>query len=649
MRNSFKFITVLMIVGIVAGIRNLSVANENKSTVWLDELDISKCKSNSVPAQTNKSASGKPLIIAGKQFEHGVGIMTPSRFVIKLANGATRFTASVGIDDSIVDIDKSRPQYYTGTANLSFILVGDNEKVLWSNKLRYGQLVQVDIGLADVNEITLVVETDSSFPFPLYADWVDAKFEVQACMPKAVEIKSQKPYILTPKSSMKPQINGADVFGVRPQNPFLYRIAATGQRPMTFSIVGLPDGLSLDNQTGIITGKINEAGSYKMTITAKNSLGKASREFTVVVGDQICPTPPMGWNSWNCWACSVDDQKVRQAADVMVKSGLANHGWTYINIDDCWPGKRDQNTGEISSNEKFPDMKSLTDYVHSLGLKIGLYTDCGPNTCAKFEGSEGHEEQDIMTYAKWGFDYIKIDWCGCEGKDGPMTYSKFGPAIAKADRDIVFSICEWGLSQPWLWGPNVGGNCWRTTGDVTDTWPSIVGIGFSQGGLSQYAGPGHWNDPDMLVVGNIGWGDNLHPTRLTPDEQYIHISLWSLLSSPLLIGCDMNSLDDFTYSLLANDEVIAVNQDSLGRQAKQIRSGDEQIWVKDLKDGSKAVGVFNLTTKAKAISFSLADIGLSGKCKVRDLWRQKNMGVIKKDFMAKVPAHGVVLVKVSAK
>jgi hypothetical protein len=355
----------------------------------------------------------------------------------------------------------------------------------------------------------------------------------------------------------------------------------------------------------------------------------------------------MGWNSWNCWAKSVDDQKIRKAAEVMVKSGLADHGWTYINIDDCWHGKRDPNTGEITSNEKFPDMKALADYVHSLGLKIGLYTDCGPKTCAGFEGSEGHEEQDIKTYAKWGFDYVKIDWCYCEKKDAIETYSKFTNAISQADRDIVFSICEWGTAKPWLWGEKVGGNCWRTTGDIVDTWESVSKIGFSQDQLWQYAKPGHWNDPDMLVVGKVGWGPNLHPTRLVPDEQYTHISLWCLLSSPLLIGCDMNSMDDFTYNLLSNDEVIAVNQDSLGLQAKQITNGDTQVWMKDLSDGSKAVGLFSITLMEQNVNFKFADAGISGKLKIRDLWRQKDLGEFQDSFETKVPAHGVVLIKIS--
>jgi alpha-galactosidase len=455
------------------------------------------------------------------------------------------------------------------------------------------------------------------------------------------------PIVLTPTSQDKPKINGPEIIGVRPGKPVIYKIAATGKRPMKFSVGNLPKGLKLDKQTGIITGSVNNVGSYKMQLTAENDIGKDKRKFTIEVGDTICLTPPMGWNSWNCWGTSVDEKKIRQAAEAMVKSGLADHGWTYINIDDAWHGKRDPNTGEITSNEKFPDMKALADYVHSLGLKIGLYTDCGPNTCARYEGSLGHEEQDINTYAKWGFDYVKIDWCFCEKRDQFESYSKFGKAIAVADRDIVFSICEWGSGKPWLWGEKAGGNCWRTTGDIGDSWKSIVDIGFSQGDLWQYSGPGHWNDPDMLVIGKVGWGPNLHQTRLTADEQYTHITLWSLLSSPLLIGCDMGDMDDFTFSLLSNDEVIAVNQDSLGKQAKQLKAGEHQIWIRELKDGSKAVGLFNLAAEKQTIEFKFADAGLSGKYKIRDLWRQKELGAAEDTFKTDVPSHGVVLIKLT--
>ena len=446
-----------------------------------------------------------------------------------------------------------------------------------------------------------------------------------------------------------PQINGAKVFGVRPGNPFLYTIPAAGQRPITFSADDLPDGLNLDVNTGRITGTVTTPGEYEVMLHAENEFGGSMRELRIVVGDTICLTPPMGWNSWNCWGCSVDDAKVRASADAMVSSGLINHGWVYVNIDDCWAGERHPVTGEIQSNAKFPDMAALCDYVHSKGLKIGLYTDCGPWTCAGYEGSEGHEAQDINTYASWGFDYVKIDWCNCGGKDPVVTYQIFGDALQACPRDIVFSICNWGLENPWEWGESVGGNLWRTTYDIWDTWGSMSGIGFGQAPLSEYAGPGHWNDPDMLVVGQVGWGGSQHPTKLTEDEQYVHISLWCLLSAPLLMGCNLAELDEFTLNLLTNDEVLEVNQDPLGHQAERVsQDGSKEVWAKSMEDGSKAVGLFNRGLEETTVTASWSDIGIEGHQAVRDLWQQKDLGIFEGEFEVEVPRHGVVLVRITA-
>jgi alpha-galactosidase len=301
-------------------------------------------------------------------------------------------------------------------------------------------------------------------------------------------------------------------------------------------------------------------------------------------------------------------------------------------------------------------MKALTDYLHSKGLKIGLYSSPGPKTCAGHEGSYKHEEQDARRYAEWGFDYLKYDWCSygeiAPSPDRPALmkpYQVMRAALDQAPRDIVFSLCQYGMGNVWEWGAEVGGNCWRTTGDITDTWSSMAGIGFGQDTPGKFARPGHWNDPDMLVVGYVGWSAQVRPTHLTPNEQYTHLSLWCLLCAPLLIGCDLTKLDDFTLNLLTNDEVLEVNQDPLGRQAARLaQNGPLEVWAKDMEDGSKAVGLFNRGDGETKVTAKWSDLALSGTHKVRDLWRQQDLGSFAEQFQASVPRHGVVLLKVAA-
>ena len=425
-------------------------------------------------------------------------------------------------------------------------------------------------------------------------------------------------------------------------------------------------------------------GEFTVTLGAKNSLGTAEKKFRIICGDQIALTPPMGWNSWNCFAGAVSEDKVKSAADALVKSGLINHGWSYINVDDYWQNHRNSKDptlrgefrdakGFIVPNTRFPDMKGLADYVHHLGLKVGLYSSPGPWTCGGCTGSWQHEQQDAQTYAKWGFDYLKYDWCSYgtiasggdpKAKDIPLwgktatndagaiyPYKIMGEFLRQQNRDIVFSLCQYGMADVWQWGGSVNGNCWRTTGDITDTWKSMSNIGFKQEKAEPFAKPGNWNDPDMLVVGEVGWG-HLHPSRLTPDEQYTHISLWCLLSAPLLIGCDMTKFDDFTLNLLSNDEVLAIDQDALGKSATCVlTNGDVRIYIKELEDGGRALGFFNLGSAPVNLDFNqLASLGFTGKQHVRDLWRQKDLATVDAAngiLPLTIPAHGVVLYKLT--
>ena len=353
----------------------------------------------------------------------------------------------------------------------------------------------------------------------------------------------------------------------------------------------------------------------------------------------LAQTPPMGWNSWNKFGCEVSEQLIREMADAMVSSGLQAAGYQYVNIDDCWQVSRDAQGNIVADPARFRSgIKALAGYVHGKGLKLGVYTDAGRLTCQKRPGSFDHELQDAKTYASWGVDYVKVDWCYSEGLDPEVQYAKFRDALAQAGRPIVFSICNWGVQAPWRWGPRTG-NLWRTTGDISDKYDSMSLIGFSQNGLEKFSGPGHWNDPDMLEVGNGG---------MDRDEYRTHMALWALLAAPLLAGNDLRSMTAETKEMLTNREVLAVDQDSKGVQGHRIwEEGPLEIWAKPLADQSQAVGLFNRSEAALKMTLDFKAIGFSGPAKVRDLWEHKDIGTVQDSYAVEVPKHGVVLVKVS--
>ena len=511
--------------------------------------------------------------------------------------------------------------------------------------------------------------------------------------------------VLTPAPLPQPRLNNPKVFGVRPGSPFLFTIPATGERPMTFAASNLPDGLVLDAATGRISGVSSKAGEYKVTLKATNAKGSVEKGFRIVVGDNINLTPQMGWNSWNCWGGAVSQEKVMSSARAMVEKGLKDHGWTYINIDDGWQGKRGGSDNAIQPNPKFPDMKGLADEIHGLGLKFGIYStpfrgsyeghigsSCDNaagtydwivsgdhsefmrigNTSPAFNPSSGGAlnealrnkskessdvmakrksnwkygafsfvEQDAKQWAAWGVDYLKYDWSPI---DVPHT-TAMRDALLATKRDITYSLSNSApFQQASEWAKLA--NSWRTTGDINDSWKSLSGIGFNQERWTPFAGPSHWNDPDMLVVGKVGWGPKLHDSKLTSDEQYTHLSLWCLLSAPLLIGCDIASMDEFTLGLLTNDEVLEIDQDALGAQGHRVSSKDNlDVYAKPLEDGTIAVGLFNRGDVEAKILASWTDLGVKGSQRVRDLWRQKDLGNFSDKFESTVSSHGVVLVR----
>jgi alpha-galactosidase len=352
-------------------------------------------------------------------------------------------------------------------------------------------------------------------------------------------------------------------------------------------------------------------------------------------------TPPMGWNSWNHFACKVSDAVVRASADAIVKNGMKDAGYVYINIDDCWQGQRDAK-GVIHSNAKFPDMKALGDYIHSRGLKFGIYSSPGPKTCAGYAGSYQHEEDDAKQYAAWGVDYLKYDWCSAEkvykADEMPAVYKKMHDALAATGRPIVYSLCQYGLRRVWEWGASAGGNSWRTTGDIEADYDKMYAIAHTQDGIEQYAGPGHWNDPDMLEVGN---------GHMSHNENVSHMSMWCMLAAPLLAGNDLSNMKPDTLAILTNPEVIAINQDPKGVQGRWAwQVGPCEVWVKPLADGSVAALLINRGEDTENITASFKDLGISGTKSVRDLWAKKDLGQVTDSFSADVPAHGVVMVKI---
>ena len=367
--------------------------------------------------------------------------------------------------------------------------------------------------------------------------------------------------------------------------------------------------------------------------------------------------PPMGWNSWNYFAGRVDDKGIRAAADQLVSTGMKDAGYTYVNIDDTWEGERDAN-GVLHANAKFPDMKALADYVHSKGLKIGIYSSPGPKTCGGYEGSLGHEEQDAKMYAEWGIDYLKYDLCSFIGdvmeKQAPNdhaaqmrlmidAFAKMDKALKATGRPIVYSLCQYGWDSVWEWGPSVGANLWRTTGDITPDWDRMYVILSQQEGLEKYAGPGHWNDPDMLEVGNgkLGYGENR-----------THFSMWAMLAAPLLAGNDLPNMKPEIKAILTNRDVIAIDQDNLGKQGTRAYSeGEVEVWSRHLAGGALAVAIINTADNGRFAShpfhLSLAELGLHGPQAGKDLWTGKRV-TLKDGQPLELPSHDVLLVRIDS-
>lgn len=639
---------------------------QGETRVPLSRLDLSHMHQGWGEPQVDRNIVGEPMRIAGEAFSEGVGTHADSVIRVQLDGDVRRFSASVGIDESA-----------GGRGTVRFRVYVDGKVRFDSGVLRGGAPAKdVDVDLSGAKPAILWAGSAGDGIDYDHADWADAAFYLgeQQGGVRSVAAPEEPKVILTPKPGPEPRINGPKVYGCRPECPFLYRIPVTGERPMRYAAEGLPESLRLDPATGIIRGHSPQnRGEYVVSLRAENDRGADTRPFRIVVGDTLALTPPMGWNHWYTWYAQITGKKMREAADVMISSGMADVGYSYVNIDDCWmvkPGDPDPKRageprnpdGTIRPNDYFPDMAGLAEYIHSKGLKAGLYTSPGPTTCQGYTGAYRYEELDADTFARWGFDFLKYDWCSygqvAEGEGGEYyrrPYRKMGENLVEQDRDIVYNLCQYGMGEVWKWAADVHGNCWRTTGDLGlargTALPGFYHIGFANAEHHEYAQPGHWNDPDYILIGYVGNARDTTappvPTSLTPNEQYSYMSMWCLMAAPLFYSGDMGQLDEFTLNVLCNPEVIEINQDPLGKQAPIVRRSPEDfVMAKPLEDGSLAVGLFNIAEIPVEVTVNWQELGREGPQRVRDLWRHKELGVHPSGFQATVPRHGVMLIRV---
>ena len=635
--------------------------------IWLDDLVIQKYSEGIPGISAKKNGGGETMTMVKKTYQRGIGVQSTSVLSFLLNGNATEFTASVGVDDMGNKILKHR-----------FYVLGDGKILFESGDMKWGDLPKnIKVDLIGIQRMGLLVMVEDQGYTKVYTNFADAKILMIGDAKPLTTPNVDEKYILTPPSPKTPQINSAKVFGATPGNPFLYTIASTGSRPIQFFADNLPAGLTIDHETGTISGKLTQRGIYLVQLRAKNKFGEAKKELKIKIGDTISLTPPMGWNGWNSWARMIDGEKVVASANAMVSKGLRDHGWNYVNIDDAWQGNRGGKLNAMQANEKFPNFKKMIDDIHAMGLKVGVYSTPWITSYAGYTGASSNfengafpdsiknnkrafryigkyrfETNDALQLAEWGVDFLKYDW-----RIEVNSARRMSTALKSSGRDIIYSLSN---SAPFS---NVEewtkiSNMYRTGPDIRDSWQGLYHCTFKLDKWGPYGGPGHWNDPDMMILGNVTTGTEMHPTRLTPNEQYSHISLFALLSSPLLIGCPIDQLDEFTLNLLNNDEVIAIDQDPLGSSARLISDEDGiQTWFKKMEDGAYAVGFFNTDNygknpasffrwgneKPKNYTVALAKLGLQGNWKVRDVWRQKNVNLVNGAINTTIPFHGVSL------
>lgn len=638
-----------------------ALTQQTEKTVKLSSLDLSKMEQSHGSPKIYGATEKKPMTIAKKIFAYGVGTRIKSTVWIDLSGGSEKFIASVGIDD-----DTSNIVFYT---KHNFKILGDGRKLWESGPMDLGDAAKhIELDIKGIKTLVLQVVNAGELSSYVQVNWAEARFIVSGSDPVAIPAPADEAILLTPKPKSAPRINGPRLYGCRPGNPFLYRIPVSGDRPIKFSAKGLPAGLNLDENTGIITGTITKRGNYTLLLKAKNKSGTATKSLKIACGDKLALTPPMGWNDWYTHFGNITDQKMRQAADLMISNGMADAGYQYVNIDDCWMnaaktgdpkrvGPLRSATGAIQPNSYFPDMKGMTDHIHAKGLKAGIYSSPGPTTCGGYGASAGHEAQDAKQFADWGFDFLKYDWCSYSEVVGPGPYTSeqmqkpfrdMGRFLKEQKRDMLFNLCQYGMDSVWKWGAEAG-HSWRTGADLGLDIDIFYDVALKNAlDYGQWSGPGGWNDPDYLQIGYLSNA----PCKLSATEQYSFMSLWCLLAAPLFYSGDLEKLDEFTLNILCNPEVIEVNQDPLGKSAKVIdinNSNETFVMAKEMEDGSKAVGLCNQGLFPAVVKYNWRGEAMNEKQAVRDLWRQKDLGVFQNEFTVTVPPRGVVLVRVTKK
>jgi len=640
-----------------------SLVLSDPDTVWLDELDlklarmnpgnlwlggiVSRAPVNAKPIRGMTTAEGMPLRMGSTIYPHGLVASGENEMWVALDGTAQRFVARVGFDTN----------FGCGKVNSSgralFQVWVDGHPVVQTPFLHgYSQPYDVSVDLTGAKLLVLSAVSEGGD-----ALWAGAHIRLRdrnSKRPKVIAPAPAGSAVLAARRPDELRINGAGVVGATPGRPFLYRIPATGKPPLHFEADRLPPGLTLDASTGVVRGQFRKSGTFRTAFTVSSTAGSVRRNIEFASGrDKLALTPTMGWNSWNAWGMAVSDARIRAAADALVESGLAAHGYQFVNIDEGWSGEREAD-GTFRANAKFPDMPALSAYVHEKGLRLGIHSSPGPTTCGGKMGSFQHESQDAQLWARWGIDYLKYDWCsyGSIAKNDSLSelkkpYVLMKKALEATGRDFVYSLCQYGIGNVWNWGRTVGGNLWRTGADIIDTWASLSDLGFTQAGRESHAGPGGWNDPDMMIVGKLGWSDDVRATRLTQHEQVTHMTLWVMLAAPLLLGNDLTQLDSFTLDLLQNPEVNDIHQDRLGRQAsRKLTKGALEYWIKPLVDGAVAVALFNRGQLPIVAPLSARAIGIKGEKPVRNVWTRTDLGSLGSVSSIEVPPHGAVLLRI---